>query len=231
MAAPLSLLLHPYYFPERVEIYKAYMRSDFSTQQPNALTNILLINDQIKHEYESVFVNEAQNVAARLRQDLITRFSLLDFTVRTPLNWDEAKFLKIDVEMSVANTTNPVLFRSFAREVIRQRTLLHTRTLRLRLVPQHPSRTDSAAANGLGSPHSLVYALGREVVAKFMDGNQVSRRRGVSQVFLLWDGGMDGGIGWIALLQPGPLTGHSGWYGHRFSISAQGVRQVRWWIR
>jgi len=237
MAAPLSLLLHPYYFPERVEIYKAYMRSDFSTQQPNALTNILLINDQIKHEYESVFVNEAQNVAARLRQDLTPRFPLLDFTVKIPQTWDEAKCLSMNVAMSAANITQPRVFRTFTEQILRERTLLHTRTLELRLVAAHPPRPiPPSASSGTGAgryhtPRHLSFALGQDIVNKFT-GSDETRKSGVSKVVVSWDVGMDINDEWSGLLQHLHVNvAHSlGWYGQRVAIIAQGVRQVQWWI-
>ncbi|KAI4943071.1 hypothetical protein J4E86_010018 [Alternaria arbusti] len=172
--------LDPALFNERLplelrrQIFRAYMHSDYSSLSPQALTNILTINETIAEQYQAEFEFQAQRDAARLSQELTTRYPQLDFTVRSPQTFDQAKCLKIEVEMSVANITNlPELLGTFAREVIGRRTLLHTRTLSLRLVPEHPSRTYSTAANRFQTPDLLMFLLGHEVVAKFMDVSQV----------------------------------------------------------
>jgi len=76
-----------------------------------------------------------------------------------------------------------------------------------------------------------MFLLGHEVVAKFMDVNQVSRTRGVSEVIVSWDDGMDVGNVWTGfLLFPGNTFGNVGWFRTRASVDAQGVRRVSWRI-
>jgi len=214
------------------QIYRDYMYSDFSPQSSDSLVNIFLIRSDISSEYRAEFEFQAQREAARLAQELTTRYPHLDFTVRSPQTFDQAKCLEIEVEMSVGNIANlPELLGTFAREVIRWRTLLHTRTLCLRVVPEHPSRTYPTAANRFQTPELLVVLLGHEVVAKFRDVNQVSRTRGVSEVIVSWDSGMDVQNGWTGLLQfPGKAFRNLGSFRTKASVDAQGLRRVSWRI-
>ena len=215
----------------RRHIYRAYMRSDYSSLSPQALTNILTINQTITDQYQAEFLHEAQRDASDLSQKLTTRFPQLNLTVQTPQSWDQARCLEIEIEMSISNVTNQGLLRRFLREVIRQPTLLHTRTLKFWLVAAHPSRAVPSNANIPQTPEQLVYSLGHEVVAKFIDVKQVSRRRGVSQVYVSWDSRIDAGNQWTGLLQYLPVSAaHLGWYGQRATTNAQGVRQVQWWV-
>ena len=207
----------------RINFYKAYMHSDFSSQSPGSLSTILLLNSGIAREYRYEFVREAAREATKLAQCLTTRYPQLDLTVKIPQTWDEAKCLVIDVMMSVSNITHPDMFSKFTKEVLSQRTLLHTRTLELGLLPALPSTTAPSSmisgniTNRYHTSNHMVFLLGMNIVGKFVDTDDVRRRRGPSKIVVSWDGWMDVGDEWTMLLRDRhvALVESLGWYGTR----------------
>ena len=221
----------------RRQIYRTYMHTDFSHQSPGALTAVLRLNKRYAGEYRDEVVSQAKRKARFLAIDLAARYSELDLTVNIPGTWDEAKSLNIDVMVSAANITQPTLFRTFTEQILRECTLLHTRTLELRLVPAHPpmlippSTPSGAGTSRYHTPRHLIFALGQDVVVKFT-GNDEVRRSGASKVVVSWGSGMDMNDEWTGLLQHlhGNVVHSLGWYGQRVPVIPQGVRQVQWWI-
>jgi hypothetical protein len=222
----------------RIEVYKAYMHSDFSPQTHGLLTTILHLNNGIAQEYRYEFVREAVREATSLAHGLTTRYPQLDLTVKIPQSWSEAKRLSIDVMMSVSNITHPGLFGEFIKELLIERALLHTRTLELRLVPALPSTTtpstitSSAITNRYYTPNHMIFLLGMNIVGKFVDTDEVKRMRGVSRIKVSWDGRMDVRDEWTELLgnRHDALVESLEWYGTRAGVSNNWRFFVEWWL-
>jgi hypothetical protein len=222
----------------RINIYKAYMHSDFSPQTHGLLTKILHINKGITQEYQYEFACEAAREATSLAHGLTTRYPQLDLTVKIPQSWSEAKCLSIDVMMSVSNITHPGLLGEFIKELLIERTLLHTRTLELRLVPSLPSTTTPSSiatgtiTNRYHTPNHMIFLLGMNIVGKFVDTDEANRMRGVSRIKVSWDGLMDMRDEWTGLLgnRHDALVESLEWYETRAGVSNNWRFFVEWWL-